>query len=627
MLKKIKAFFFSQIDKDKKLCNSSSTDSPLKHYLNYYCSLKSPGYAVLVTGAWGVGKTFQVKDLISTEKRYFVSLYGIDSVEGIHDAVLSSMVSGVKISEHLKTSAEIAKAIGDQFALGGAITSIGKALLQKHLDHSRTIIFDDLERCSLWNGKKQELMGAINHYVEHGGFKVVVLAHDEKIEEHLLEIKEKTFGHTIQVTPQTDLALSRFIQSIKDQHQRNFVEEHQELIKEIWLQSQEQSLRVLRYVINDIARLRSILQPRHLNKKEGIEQILQFFCLFNIKIRTGKLTADQLINRPNQYFQELLNKEERTGEPTPMSDLASEYPSIKVTDPILSDEILQNTLLGGKYDSNELAAWLDQSVLFVGTKNIEPWRLLMQLDTIDDATLADSTQRLQRQFDNREITVFGEILHMAALRLLMVDIGVLPHSLDNEVSLCKKYIDDLYKQKKISIRKEGLTETNLLKTSYGGYGYWTLDSTEDHFKEIKDHLENVETTIFQDYLQSYSDKALRLLREDQNAFQKKFSQTYFHEGSLAQTPIFHLIDAKKFLEAWLSGPPEGWKIIQRTLDSRYDHDQLDSFLIKEKSWVEKLETEMDNLIATKSGWEGFRLKRLKLEIFETLKKKANLDEE
>ena len=30
---------------------------PLKSYLDYYIDLDRPGYAVLVTGDWGVGKT------------------------------------------------------------------------------------------------------------------------------------------------------------------------------------------------------------------------------------------------------------------------------------------------------------------------------------------------------------------------------------------------------------------------------------------------------------------------------------------------------------------------------------------------------------------------------------------
>ena len=44
----------------------------LESYLEYYLSLESPGFAVLVKGPWGTGKTFQVKKFIPEAKRYYV---------------------------------------------------------------------------------------------------------------------------------------------------------------------------------------------------------------------------------------------------------------------------------------------------------------------------------------------------------------------------------------------------------------------------------------------------------------------------------------------------------------------------------------------------------------------------
>lgn len=39
--------------------------TPLESYLAYYEARHKPGYAVLVTGAWGVGKTFQVQKALA----------------------------------------------------------------------------------------------------------------------------------------------------------------------------------------------------------------------------------------------------------------------------------------------------------------------------------------------------------------------------------------------------------------------------------------------------------------------------------------------------------------------------------------------------------------------------------
>lgn len=79
----------------------SGPDTALANYLQYYSTLEKPGYAVLVTGPWGVGKTHQVKQVIPESQRYYVSLYGLDSVNSIHDAVLASCCLSLALSRLL----------------------------------------------------------------------------------------------------------------------------------------------------------------------------------------------------------------------------------------------------------------------------------------------------------------------------------------------------------------------------------------------------------------------------------------------------------------------------------------------------------------------------------------------
>ena len=69
--------------------------TPLQDYLNYYVGVDEPEYAVLVTGAWGVGKTFQVRSFLPQSTSYYVSLYGLTTTEAIHEAVLAEMAPAV----------------------------------------------------------------------------------------------------------------------------------------------------------------------------------------------------------------------------------------------------------------------------------------------------------------------------------------------------------------------------------------------------------------------------------------------------------------------------------------------------------------------------------------------------
>ena len=112
---------------DKPIAHAAP-DTALANYLRYYSTLEAPGYAVLITGPWGVGKTYQVKEVIPEAERYFVSLYGLYSVNGIHDAVLSGMPSEPQCRRDASTLSEVGKAMGDKYALAGFANSVAVTL-------------------------------------------------------------------------------------------------------------------------------------------------------------------------------------------------------------------------------------------------------------------------------------------------------------------------------------------------------------------------------------------------------------------------------------------------------------------------------------------------------------------
>ncbi|ECH0540421.1 hypothetical protein FPD08_23315, partial [Salmonella enterica] len=97
-------------------------------------------------------------------------------------------------------------------ALGPLVGNIANALIKEKVDNSKTIVFDDLERCSI---NLEDLFGAINKYVEHHGCKVIVIAHDDKLNDELTDKKEKIFGQVIKVTPDIEGAFNQFISKSK----------------------------------------------------------------------------------------------------------------------------------------------------------------------------------------------------------------------------------------------------------------------------------------------------------------------------------------------------------------------------------------------------------------------------
>lgn len=92
------------------------------------------------------------------------------------------------------------------------------------------------------------------------------------------------------VEPQIHAAFEAFLTDIQDKVAQDFVTKRKSIIEEVWSQSEQSSLRILKHVINDVARLRLIMKDRHLENKDAIEHIIKFFCALDIEVRAGNLT-------------------------------------------------------------------------------------------------------------------------------------------------------------------------------------------------------------------------------------------------------------------------------------------------------------------------------------------------
>lgn len=591
----------------------SGPDTALANYLQYYSSLKHPGYAVLITGPWGVGKTYQVKQIIPETDCYFVSLYGIDSVNGIHDAVLASSLPSLNASEYLSTLGDVGKAMGDKFALAGFANSLFNVILRQRLKPDKIIIFDDLERSSLWPDNKKELLGAINHYVEHQGFRVLVICHDEVIEGQLTELKEKTFGHTIKVEPQINSAISYFLDDIQGDKSRGFVSSKRNLIEEIWRQSGESSLRILRHVINDIARLHTSFSEKHLNNDDAIEHVIKFFCALDIEVRAGNLNKKSIVARWEKYLNRVVETNEENGG-QPLIDVISKYSSSDITGTILSDEIIISTLIDGIFDAEAIREWLDQTSYFIKAAETPPWRIVINFDELDDVILNEGITRMEKQFHDRTVTKPGEFLHIAALRLMMVEQGFFSHTMAEEKNNCLQYINDLLAAGRMPPKHLG-SSFDRLSESYDGFVYWVSDATRQYFTEIYSHLDQARQQALKNTYPEYAKEVLHQLRENPTYIFERISQTSSGNNELAHVPILHLIPVNSFINAWLSGPRSGWRKIQMALDNRYEYGKLEKFLIDEKPWLVDLQREFDVRIHALNGLDAFRLKRIKPKIF------------
>ena len=288
--------------------------------IDFYLSSQETLGALLITGTWGSGKTYFVKDYINSHKKDYafglVSLFGIDSAETFHKRVkevyFSNLVSinkaltkGKKIVGCLSNAvaespmttqkvASIAKGVSaivsfDYLSLVEVNNSIKVEKNNKGIKDIRfVLVFDDFERCSI---PVKELLGLINLYLETYDIKTIILGAEDKTDtREYKEFKEKVVSKTIKFHQSENEIASSIIRNYKTdnkKYQKLLSEYYNEFI-DVFIQSGYTNYRSLKCCLNDFERVFALI-----SNVQGIEEtdIKDLIYIFGARLL---LTNDRL---------------------------------------------------------------------------------------------------------------------------------------------------------------------------------------------------------------------------------------------------------------------------------------------------------------------------------------------
>lgn len=589
-----------------------SSMSHLQEYLSYYTTLTAPGYAVLVTGDWGTGKTYQVKSCLPEEDRLYVSLFGVQTVEQLHSEVFAAAAPTMaKAEKMVGKGSDIVAGMKGPWALAGAIPSVFNAVFKREIEPTKTLVFDDLERSDL---ELKDVLGAINSYVEHLGFRVVVVAHDEKLAEEFLQMKEKTFGQSIRIEPQIEDALSHFLEEIGNPSAKKFASNHRAQIQDTFLRSEAQSLRVLRHVIEDLTRLHDALRTEHLENTGAMEELVNTFVAFQIEVRAGNLKEKDLRNRHGVrvgYMMRIQGNAQNPPETPPLVTADEKYPEIDLETGMLNDAVLASMLIDGRFPKEEIRASIDNSPHFIVPGDVPAWKVVSHFDELDDETVEEARKRMDHQFENREVTESGEMLHIFCLRMMMAEFGISEQKVEDVVSESKIYIDDLLKVGALPPRGTDWRWFDGFQDAYDGFVYWGRERHAAAFKEIWDHLIACRETAFQRTIPAILDDLLRQVAEDPKAFFEAVSPTNNGPNPYAMIPLLQEVPPKKFVETWLSADRNGWRKVTYALENRYSSNLLERDLSPEKDWALQVLKELERHADEEVGFRSLRINRIR----------------
>ncbi|MFJ2709777.1 hypothetical protein ACIOZM_02680 [Pseudomonas sp. NPDC087346] len=585
--------------------NDSTLNEPslLREYLEYYKTLSNPGYGILVTGDWGSGKTYQVTEILDKDEIHYISLFGAQSTEEIYSAVYAKMHPMKSITKGIANSSNGAGA--GPVNLGGLLSGIANAIIREQVDNDKILVFDDLERSKI---DINDLLGVFNKYIEHHNCRVIVVAHDKKITDALKEIKEKVFGQTIPITPQTSKAFDSFTNAIKSPTTSATLTKLKPVILDIFDQSKTHSLRILRHSLEDLTRLFNALTNNHKSNEAAILELTSLFLALSLEIRAGRLDESSLKDRSGSIIRHRLkvSRKEKISKIPDIYTASMRYKNIDISNKILADDVLTSMLINGSYSETRIRECLNNSLYFTNPEDLPAWLVFMKFDELSDKESHDAAEKLKTQFTNREVIEPGEMLQLFSLRFLLSEMGLIPRSLSETEEDCREYMEDLLSQGRIKY----IVDYRYNLPSYGGYSFWVEDSYNKNFSRLNNYLKDVQNRAEKQRFPEIAKTLLSLISSNGEEFAEKISYTNGGSNEFASIDILASILPSDFVQEWMGSPAKNWRHISRGLEQRYSDGKISTTLKKEKSWMKEVVSLIDREIIKSKGIRKKRIERI-----------------
>lgn len=580
----------------------------LADYLSYYSTLNNPGYAVLVTGPWGIGKTYQVKKNISNQTICYVSLFGMTVTTEIYASVY------VKMFPYKAKAKTFAKWFGstsvkmEALTLGtnGLIGNVIDAVLKEEVDTTKIIVFDDLERCNI---NINDVLGAINKYVEHHKCKVIVIAHDDAIEDDIANKKEKIFGQVLKVFPETKEAFNHFKAISKIP---TAIEPIEKIIYDSFIASKCHSLRILQHTINDCARLLACLDTKHAKNSQILNELFLLFSAVVIAHKEGSLKEIDLQNRVHIYYTAALKKEDKSS--ATLISLEKKYNqsglNLNITSKLIEDSDLINSVLNGYFNKQSINSTLNQCKYSVAPQEIRPWLKIMNFDSLETEIVSKAVKELEQKLETLDITDPNEILHSFNLLFMLSNVKEIEPTLNDILLKAKKYIRKIQFHNLFPEPQSPRDYDDIGRTGSYGYSFWVQDEYRAMSGEL---IKNIiyETKIA--YFKRYPNiiKTLKdALIHNTNDFCSMISKNSTGKGEYAYVSVLAYIKPHEFVDIWLSLDKSVWQKVRAALDSRYSAGELGNILAIESIWLKNVRMNLSHRASKLQGIDNLRILRL-----------------
>jgi GTPase SAR1 family protein len=608
-----------------------SINGHIEEYLDYYCGLNhAPGFAVLLQGQWGSGKTWFINKYRKilkdrNQKCIYVSLYGMTSFSDIEDAFFQQL-HPILSSKGMAITGKILKGIikgtlkidldsdkNEDGRINIQIPDINIPEYLKNTDKS-ILIFDDLERCKI---DLSNVLGYINYFVEHQDLKVIIIANENELEKDnsYKSIKEKLIGKTFRVFPDFDGALEDFITIVNQEDVKNFLSNHTKEIQSLYEKAEHENLRNLKQIILDFERIFNALPKKAKNKTELLEHLLNMLMAFSIEIKRGSILSKDIGYLQMKYLTKGRYKmsdsttDENGEKLTQVKTVFDRYPFLNIYDPFPSSIWWQDFFEKGIVDAPNLCQEILNSKYFED-ENTPDWAKLWRFADLGDDDFNLVLKKVESSWNSFDCDEIGVVKHVCGILLVLSHHGLYFKSKNDILEYSKLYVDRLKNNNQLSLATTSIYDQ---VTGYRGLGFQGEDF--DEFKELSSYVCEVQDLAREENMSATGLDLIDMMQSDINKFLEMIYWSHYHTNDRSivkyhDVPILKYIEPCDFVKKILSLNDEGVSFVLHGLNERYSSNNgFGLKLIQELQWLISVKDLIEEETSNRKGkLSGFKLK-------------------
>ena len=425
----------------------------------------------MITGKWGCGKTFYIKNLIgewcnpnrnvseeSIDLRpIYISLNGLSSISSVIRKVKTVLYpllysKGATVAKKVilaalrvasKSLIDLDKdGVGedmDNLLDAEGIIEVFKSDSDT-LKGNRVMILDDVERCKI---PLDELFGFINSIVEHSNSKIILICDEEKLDKvankeglatEYKNFKEKLVGQTFALEVNYADVAGQFIDKLSNP----IINSNRDLIIDLFIASKRENLRLMRHCLIDIKRFFEQL-PENIkenpNYNQFIKNIVAYVVIASIETRFGNDGIDyyQSYTFNDEAKKVSLELEQRYN---PILEKYHIYGSSYTIPFKFLLEYIRNGFLASP-------DYLVSECRMLKSRNLTNWEKLWNSYHLSNAEFSELLSKEKKRFYNKELQYVFEVVHLSGVLLSLEKRHLTKLNRKNIVKVAKKTIEHI----------------------------------------------------------------------------------------------------------------------------------------------------------------------------------------